>query len=281
MEQLADGALISGRYHIEGFIGKGGIGAVYRAVHTFLRRHVALKLLRAEKLGDVEILRRFEREARAASRIKHPNVTEVFDFGYTEQGTPYLAMELIEGTTLAEHIRKDGPLDREAAVDLVGQICRGVQAAHDVDVIHRDLKPQNVALLSEQGKHHVKVLDFGQAKLLDPDATQLTHEGGFGTPEYMAPEQIEGTDCDRRTDIYALGILLYELLVGDVPFAGSPIDVLGKQLEVPVPRASERAADPERVAPFEGLIERCTAKRREDRYASVNELVSALQGLSL
>jgi len=250
------GALVADRYRVERRLGEGGIGRVYRATQLQLGRAVALKLLHPELCGRKEIVQRFEREARAASRLSHPGSVMVFDFG-SWNGRLYLAMELVEGRSLDEVIKSGGPLEPERAIDLGAQLCEALQAAHAQGLLHRDLKPENILLMrAVDGREIVKICDYGLAYLIDDEgksAPRLTREGSVaGTPEFMAPEQVLNRPLDARTDLYALGCVLYEMLAGTPPFQGaSPMEILTRQLyddpeplarraRRPVPRALEQ-----------------------------------------
>lgn len=250
------GALVAERYRIERRLGEGGIGRVYRATQVALGRAVALKLLHPELCGRKDIVQRFEREAKAASRLSHPGSVMVFDFG-TWSGRLYLAMELVDGASLAEVIKANGLLAPERVIDLGTQLCEALQAAHAQGLLHRDLKPENILITrAVDGREVVKICDYGLAYLLDDEhksAPRLTREGAVaGTPEFMAPEQVLNRPLDGRTDLYALGCVLYEMLCGAPPFQGaSPMEILTRQLyddpeplgrraRQPVPRALEQ-----------------------------------------
>jgi eukaryotic-like serine/threonine-protein kinase len=229
------GLLLANRYRVEQRLGMGGMGSVYRAVHVHMKKTVALKVLHPQMVHVAEAVARFEREAVAAARIEHPNVAKALDFGRLHDGSFYMALEFVEGQSLRELLR-GGPLPTPRVVNIVRQIAEALQAAHEQGIVHRDLKPENVMLVAK-GKDVVKVLDFGIAKLSAEDAlpgeNQLTKAGAvFGTPDYMSPEQAGGKHVDHRTDLYALGILTYELLSGSTPFCGDSIAaVLLKHLQ--------------------------------------------------
>lgn len=235
------GCLIGQRYRIEGILGEGGMGRVYKAVHVHMRKEVALKVLRPEMMAVPGVLARFEREAIAAGRISHPNVVAATDFGRIEaDGAFYLVLEYVNGRNLRQEL-KHGALTAPRAVRIATQVCEALVAAHQRGVIHRDLKPENIMLVDNGGADLVKVLDFGIAKLNDPAAegdNQKTRMGlVMGTPRYMSPEQGAGAPVDHRTDLYSLGVILYEMLAGQPPFGGGGVDaVLAQHLAVAPPK---------------------------------------------
>ena len=212
------GRLVANKFLVEGLVGSGGVGRVFRATQVELQRPVALKLLKSGAISD-DARARFQREARAASRLSHPGVAAVYDFGEWE-GQLYIAMEFIEGESLFQAYLRDYPLAQDRVVDLLAQVCEALAAAHARGIVHRDLKPENIMLVENNGREHVKLVDFGLAIEVGPDAEQrLTQEGIVsGTPAYMSPEQIKGIELDARADLYALGVILYEQLCVQLPF---------------------------------------------------------------
>jgi serine/threonine-protein kinase len=240
-----EGELLSGRYRIEAELGTGGMGAVYRAEHTLMRKRVAVKILHPEMTRLPEVVERFEREAMAAAHIEHPNVAAATDFGKLENGSFFLVLEYVEGDSLRD-VLQDGPMDPRRVIHVAKQVVAALVRAHSLGIVHRDLKPENVMLVHRDGDpDFVKVLDFGIAKV---PVGQISKEAGkqhktltkvgmvYGTPEYMAPEQALGQDVDARADLYALGVILYEMLVGRRPFeADNPVALLGMQVTQPPP----------------------------------------------
>jgi eukaryotic-like serine/threonine-protein kinase len=225
------GTILAGRYRIEHLLGSGGMGAVYRAEHVHMRKAVAVKVLHREMTAFPEVVARFEREAVAAGRIDHPHVVSASDFGQLEDGSFYLALEFVEGHSLAKLVDTEGALPPERALRIARQIAEALQAAHGVGIVHRDLKPENVMLvIKDTDADFVKVLDFGIAKIKVEGAVEqpaLTQIGTvFGTPEYMSPEQARGELVDARADIYTVGVILYEMLSGVSPFKDEDLVVV-------------------------------------------------------
>jgi serine/threonine protein kinase len=276
---LAPGTLIADRYRIDGVVGRGGMGTVYRAEHLALARPVALKVLRAAHGARTDFVQRFQREAVAASHIRHPGIVEVTDFGRTPEGRFYLAMEFIEGETLARRLARTGPLPVPEAVRRVRDIAEALGAAHARGIYHRDIKPENVLLGPEE---RVKVVDFGIARLVEGprDARETAAGLIFGTPNYMSPEQAAGQRQDGRSDIYALGVLLYELLTGAPPFLGaSATHVLAAHLLTPAPRLPADRADGPIPPALADLVSQMMAKAPADRPASMDQVVAALDAV--
>lgn len=274
-KKLAPGTVLANRYEIVEFVEEGGMGALYKARHLSVDRQVAVKLL-LTGIGDTEAARkRFVQEAKIAGSLSHTNLVPVYDFGETEDGIPFLIMDFLEGTTLADMVKR-GPLAPPDVIDIVLQICEGLRHAHSKGLIHRDLKPSNVMLLNEGDKTLVKVMDFGIAKKVDDDAQQLTKTGEvFGSPFYMSPEQCKGLVLDARSDTYAIGCIIFELLSGRVPLKGdNTMQTICKHLTEAPPKLSSLC----RVPPvLEGIVDRCLEKEPEKRYQSVGDLADALR----
>jgi serine/threonine-protein kinase len=221
-------AVVDGKYRIDGVVGRGGMGAVFRARDVRLDRDVAIKMVRADLLGSADARRRFRREAQVVAQLQHPAVVAVFDYGTVGDGAAYIVMELVRGEDLRQRMRREPPLNAGEVVALVARIAEGVQAAHDADILHRDLKPENVVLSDRGGEP--KVLDFGVARhapeMGDPDGTRTSGMTVVGTPAYMAPEQLRGQPLDGRADVFSLGVMAFELLTGSLPYgAGSFVDI--------------------------------------------------------
>jgi serine/threonine-protein kinase len=273
------GREIAGRYRLVRKLGEGGMGEVYVAEQLAMDRLVALKLLREGLADDPNTVERFKREARAASRLSHPNTIILHDFGVDHDGTFYLAMELLEGETLAEVLRREKRLRPERAMAMLVQICGSLEEAHAQGVVHRDLKPENI-FLTRRGGHpdFVKVLDFGIAKVraraADAPVETITRAGMiFGTPQYMSPEQIRGDELDARSDVYALGVMLYQMISGHLPFqAGTPVEMLTKHLHAtPQPIGDVDAAHRAAVARLEAVALRALSKDPDHRPSSARE----------
>jgi serine/threonine-protein kinase len=271
---------LSGKYRIDARLNEGGMGTVYRGTHVLMDKTVAIKVLRPSLAADEKIVARFSREARAASRISHPNALSVTDFGEDESGHVFLVMEYLSGKTLKHVIRDEGPQPLARVVDIARQVGDALHAAHEQGVVHRDLKSDNIMLLDTMTGDYAKVLDFGIAKINEPDGavdTNLTAPNlVIGTPQYMSPEQCsQDSEIDARSDIYSFGVILYEMLVGHVPFSGdSPTMVMMKHLQDPVPSVMEERSDvPASVA---RVVARAMAKVPRNRYQNVAELVEDL-----
>jgi len=278
------GRVLDGRFRIIAPIARGGMGAVYKAEQAPLGRLVALKVLapRGDEAGNVEFRRRFLLEASTSAKLTHPNTVRVFDYGQTEDGFFFIAMELLEGKTIKQMIAETGALDVTRAVDVAKQVCRSLREAHRMGVIHRDIKPGNVMLVDRGGEEAAKVLDFGLAKDvsasagMDDDATQT---GVFlGSPKYVSPEQVQGETIDARSDIYALGVVLYEMLSGRPPFAHEqPMQVLMAHVRDAPPKL-EAPEGREPIPPqLEYITMRCLAKNADDRWPDMEALLIALK----
>lgn len=282
-ETYASGTIINDRYRVEEVIGIGGFGAVYKCTQLNMDQEVAVKVLKSEHLTSIEHVKRFTREAQAASRLKHPNTISIFDFGTHEDGALYLAMEFLHGETFANRMDEYDTMDVKVLAHIMVQICHSLTEAHRAGLIHRDLKPENIMLLPVAGDpNFVKVLDFGIAKFESETATEgdrLTEAGMImGTPTYMSPEQARGEVLDARSDIYALGVLMYEAVSGRVPFEGDqPMTVLVKHIKDP-PEPPRQVA-PQACIPraFEKVILRCLEKQPDHRPQSAEELAEALK----
>jgi len=274
------GKTLAGKYRIEERLKDGGMGMVYRGTHILMDKTVAIKVLRPSLAADEKIVARFSREARAASRISHPNALSVTDFGEDADGVVFLVMEYLNGKTLKQVIRENGPLTLARAVDIMRQVGDALSVAHSQGVVHRDLKSDNIMLLTTAVGEHAKVLDFGIAKINEPEGEidpGLTAPNlVIGTPQYMSPEQCsQSSEIDQRSDIYSFGVILYEMLVGHVPFSGeSPTMVMMKHLQEPVPSILDERRDvPASVA---RVVARAMAKVPGNRYQTVDALIEDL-----
>ncbi|MBP5405798.1 serine/threonine protein kinase [bacterium] len=285
-EEKYIGSTINDRYKIIKLVGTGGMGSVYLAEHEILRKKVALKILHYEQSKRKDTVERFKREAIAASNIGQDNIVDVTDFGYTEEGNAYFVMEYIEGCSLADVMKEQRVLPLEFAVSVASQIAVALYAAHGKGIIHRDLKPENILLMTKDGIYpFVKIVDFGISKILQDDAKPderlrtLTKSGAiFGTPEYMSPEQAAGESVEPASDIYSLGVIMYEMLTGKLPFFDDNyMKILHKhQYEFPeLPSSVNPGIKPE----MNNLIMKCLEKKPFNRYGTMMLLLNDLKNI--
>ncbi|HEX8791350.1 MAG TPA: serine/threonine-protein kinase [Polyangiaceae bacterium] len=285
------GTILGGRYFIERLIGEGGMGAVYQANHTHMHKRLAVKVLHPEMSRLPEVVARFEREAMAAAHIEHPNVATATDFGKLDDGSFFLVLEYVEGKSLREAIN-EGRMDLGRALHVMRQIASALGRAHSLGIVHRDLKPENVMLVARDGDaDFAKVLDFGIAKVPVGELVgehkapgqALTQLGMvYGTPEYMAPEQALGQAVDPRADIYALGVMTFEMLTGNRPFEHeSKVTLLGMHVTAPIPSMIERAPEASVPPEVDAIVKRMLAKEAGARFADARELVEAVDTTSV
>src|SRR6187399_690467 len=271
------GKVIAGRYRLESRIGEGGMGIVYRARHVLIDRVVAVKLIRPDLRGETHLRAWMLREARAANRVDHAHIIDIHDIGETEDGELYLVMEYLIGTPLSAELAR-GPMPIARAVDILEQMCAALARAHDLGVVHRDLKSDNILLTQRGGrKDFVKILDFGLAAIArDP---RLAPKGAvFGTPEYMSPEQARGEDAGPQSDLYAMGVLFFEMLTGQLPFrAGDRDSLLEMQRTAPAPRPTSIRKDCHPAA--ERIVLRLLEKDPRKRYRDGHHLLEELKAL--
>ena len=277
------GRTVGGDYEIEKLVGEGAMGRVYQAQQITLKKKVALKILRSNLVSDATVVERFKREALAASRMNHPNCISIFGFGADDDGDLlWMAMEFIQGRDLGLIIAEDSPLPTQRVVHIISQVCEALDEAHSAKIIHRDLKPANVVCFDHRRtKDFVKVLDFGIAKITDPgeDYQPLTRDGIVcGTPAYMSPEQVQGFELDNRSDLFSLGIILYQTLTGQLPFfAESAVEVATKiVIEEPVPPSKVRS-DWSYPPELEAVVLKLLSKNKETRFAHAIEVKDALE----
>jgi len=275
------GRLVGGKYEVRGKVGDGGMGTVFEAVNVTVGRRVALKVLRPSFAKQGEALERFQREARAATRIGHPSIIDVLDMGLTEEGLPFLVMEMLEGEELYARLRRNAPFSPSFAIRVMEQVLGALDAAHAAGIVHRDLKPENIFLVERgAGAGLVKILDFGVAKFQDGEQATLriTREGLLvGTPAYMSPEQaVAGREVDHRSDIYSAGVLLYEMLSGSLPHEGESYMQMAIAIATKDPRPLGQVAtwlDPDLGA----VVDKALAREPDARWGSAAELAAALE----
>jgi CheY-like chemotaxis protein/tRNA A-37 threonylcarbamoyl transferase component Bud32 len=278
------GTTLASRYEFLDVIGEGGVGIVFRARHPHLDKIVAVKMLQANAQKENTILR-FEREAKAISRLEHPNIAMVYDFGITERKRPFMVMEFIDGRSLDDFIQREGAMSIKRAIDLLIQICDGMAHAHDSGIVHRDIKPSNIMLKQIPMRAPVpKILDFGCAKMVEPDAMtqqerQLTQVGhSFGSPPYMSPEQVRGKSLDERSDIYSFGCLIYELLTGALPYDDpNVVEIMFMHLEQNFEPLGKKRPDLVFPPEIEAVVAKALAKEPEQRYQNMREMQADLE----
>ncbi|MBK9266336.1 MAG: serine/threonine protein kinase [Polyangiaceae bacterium] len=277
------GSTLAGRYRIIAPLGEGGMGTVYRGVHEALRKPVAIKFLQQKINSNREMVARFEREAVTAANLRHPNIAEAIDYGSLPDGTLYLVMELVDGVSLRKLIPPGQGLPVERVLRILEQIATALDLAHSMGIVHRDLKPENI-LVFDRGTERdiVKIIDFGIARInseiFKTGPTALTAAGAvFGTPQYMAPEQVMGQTADGRADQYAIGIIAFEMLTGSQPFTSvNYAELVMKHVGAPIPRSVELA--PHVPAAFDAAIYRMMSKLPDERFATVTEALRAMKG---
>lgn len=273
------GSMIGGKYQMIEEIGQGGMSTVYKARQQPIDKIVAVKLLLAHLSRDGESVQRFFREAKSAGQISHPNVVSVFDFGITSDQQPYLVMDFLEGKNLEEILEKRIRLPYREAIPIFIEVCSGLAAAHECGIVHRDIKPSNIVVQELTGSQKVRIVDFGIAKMIDAEAQHLTKTGEvFGSPLYMSPEQCEGQPLDCRTDIYALGVVFYQVLCGRPPLVGqSALETMRKHM-TEMPESLQKYADDEHIPlELENIVFKMMAKDRNKRYSSTMEIKHDLQ----
>ena len=270
-QELTVGSTFAGRYGIIEELGRGGMGTVYKVIDNEIQEKVALKLLKPEIAADKKMVERFRNELKFARKITHKNVCRMFDFS-KEKGTPYITMEYVPGEDLKTSLRRMGPLSLGKTIFMIGQVCEGLAEAHKLGVVHRDLKPQNI-MVDKEGNAHI--LDFGIARSLD--AKGITGTGVMiGTPDYMSPEQVEGKEIDQCTDIYSLGVILYEMVTGKVPFVGDTPFSIALKHKMEVPR-DPRKLNAQVSVEISRVILKCMEKDRNKRYQTAEELAAELR----
>jgi serine/threonine-protein kinase len=273
------GRTLNGRYQVQRKIGEGGFGAVFEGIQVATGRLVALKILLPHSMTDNTIVARFRREAEACSKLRNPHTVVIYDFDQTEDGVLYLAMELVQGISLQAFKRSQRELSPARCLQILAQVAEALGEAHALGIVHRDMKPENIMVEERENGDYVKVLDFGIAKIISGDSLReapvLTAVGQtVGTLEFMSPEQLRGKPLDGRSDIYALGMVAYEILTGELPFKGakSPMEVIQFHLHAPPPAPSAIRFDAGINLAVDELIQKMVAKHPEDRHANAEDL---------
>ncbi len=276
------GTVLAGKYEIMSVVGTGGMGVVYKGRQHLMDRIVAVKMLRAQHVADSMSVKRFQQEGKACCLLNHPHVITIYDFGVSPTGQPFMVMDFLQGVSLADIIKADGQVGVERSIRILMQACEALDHAHRLGVVHRDLKPSNIMLIDYDGeKDFVKVVDFGVAKINSPndvEAQRLTQVGEVcGSPVYMSPEQCMGYELDNRSDIYSMGVVMYETLTGKLPLLGKTmVDTMSKHISEPPPPFNEARPDlyiPERL---EAVIMRALAKDPEQRHQTMDDLAKDL-----
>jgi serine/threonine protein kinase len=273
------GTVLDGRYKIESVLGQGGMGMVFRATQTSVQRPVAVKTLNPALAAAPTFFERFRREAEVASRLRHPNIITIYDFGRAQDNTCYFVMELLEGESLKEIVKRDGPMSLRRAVNLMEQAARGLAHAHAEHCVHRDLKPHNIMVQQLDGKDFVKVLDFGLVKAMEQEEEeQLTSTGQvLGTPQYMPPEQAGGEVVDQRSDLYSLTGVLFYCLTGTSPYGANTVrKALTAALTQTVPAISTKRQGAPVPASLDAFMQKGLAREKEDRFQSAEEFIEAM-----
>ncbi|HPU45956.1 MAG TPA: protein kinase, partial [Thermoclostridium sp.] len=268
------GTVLGNRYSILSEIGSGGMARVYKAQDRYLQRHVAVKILKDEFKHDADFLKRFEKEAQAAASLTHPNIVQIYDVG-TDNGNYYIVMELVEGITLKEYIKKVGALDWKEAVSITIQICSALSKAHSRGIVHRDIKPQNILITSDGIP---KVTDFGIARAASADTATMKLDT-IGSVHYSSPEQVCGGYIDEKSDIYSIGVTFFEMVTGRLPFDGeSSVSVALKHIQDIPPLPTD--VKPGIPSALNTIVMKAMAKSRKDRYQSASELIQDLENLT-
>jgi eukaryotic-like serine/threonine-protein kinase len=283
-ESFAIGSVLDGRYRIDGVLGTGGMGRVYRAEHTKIGRSVAIKVLHADLGRNREASQRFQREAIASGRLDHPNIVGVSDFGVLDDGACYLVMEVLEGESLGDRLGRDKRIHWSEAINILRGVLYGLRHAHDRGVVHRDIKPDNVYLAHKDGDLVIKILDFGIAKLyagLEDDPAQTRAGLTVGTPAYLSPEQAVGGQITPASDLYSASIVLYEMLAGRAPFEDKdPLAMLGAHVSRRPPRFSVIAPGVDIPPELEAIVHHGLVKTAADRINTATEYLTLLEGFS-
>lgn len=278
---VINGSLIAERYLLDQSIGSGGSANVWKALDQRMNRHVVVKVMQGHLIGNDETMKRFEHECQLMAKIKHPNVVTIYDAGCIDGRLPFLVMELVEGEALRDFLDRAGRLSLNTAAAVMIQICSGLRDAHLAGIVHRDLKPENILIQENKNRvDAVKIVDFGIARLVG-SADRLTKEGTvIGTIDYISPEQLEDRNVDSRADIYALGVMFYELLTGTVPFQADTMQAVAVKHLIETPGALvDKVPELPEIESVQSILDRCLEKNAELRYQSVDELSDDLERL--
>ncbi len=273
------GKTLEDKYRIDSIFAEGGMAVLYLAHHITMERTVIVKVVHGDLISSPSAIKRFEREAKLMARLNHPNIVTVYDFGFINDKQPFLIMEYIKGRNLSERVANQGPPNVKVAAQVIRQICRGLEEAHACGIIHRDLKPDNIIIQDRvERPDWVKIVDFGIAHLLD-GTKRLTRSGRItGTPEYMAPEQFKGKQLDVRVDVYSLGVVIFEVLTGRLPFEANDISVLmAKHLMETAPLISSFRKDIEVGSAIDLLVQKCLEKEPAARFENIQALRAAVE----
>ncbi len=277
------GTTLADKYLIDGCIGEGGMGRVYRAHHVRLTKRIfAIKILLGDLAADPTMRKRFEQEAEAASRLQHPNLVSVLDFGKTDGGLLYLVMEFVAGEVLGD-VMKAGPMPEERVIDITKRLCLGLAHAHAAGLVHRDFKPDNVVLAAQDQGDTPRILDFGLAIVRSPEEASIRLTGSglmVGTPAYISPEQARASTVDERTDLFSLGITVYEMLAGKLPFAGDAIEVMYSNTKLDAPPICERNPDVDVSPAMQAIVIKLMARNPDERFQTAQEVITVLGALS-
>lgn len=281
-----EGSVFANKYEVMDLLGRGGMSVVYRAKHQAMGKICALKVLHMHLASDDLSIRRFKQEAQASSILSHPGIVSVTDCGEGASGMPYLVMDYVDGLSLSDLLKQDGPLTLDRFLSLMQQVASALAHAHTKSIVHRDLKPSNIMVCTEENKEQARIVDFGIAKILSQSnegQQALTQTGEvFGSPLYMSPEQCSGSAIDQRTDIYALGCVMYEALSGNLPHRGNTvIETMHKHVNEPPPPLVAKQIPEDARQKIETILLRCLAKLPEDRYQNATEIESELRALSM
>jgi hypothetical protein len=277
------GSTLAGKYVIDACIGEGGMGRVYRAHHVRLKKRTfAIKILLGDLAADPTMRKRFEQEAETASRLQHPNVVSVLDFGKTDGGLLYLVMEFVAGEVLGDMI-KAGPMPEQRVIKITQQLCLGLAHAHSEGLVHRDFKPDNVVLAARDQGDTPRILDFGLAIVRSPEEASIRLTGSglmVGTPAYISPEQARASSVDQRTDLFSLGITVYEMLSGKLPFDGDAIEVMYSNTKLDAPAICERNPDVEVSTEMQAIVRKLMARNPDERFETAREVLTVLGALA-